>query len=109
MKKIKSGFLGLCLLSITLMSIYMTPSSPGIPHLHYQIFDAVNDQSVIDSILPVTIYSTTPLNNLQLTQSIGGAPMWACFGMGLIFGAAVASGNGFAAVGSFIYIANNCI
>jgi len=37
------------------------------------------------------------------------APAWACFGMGLLFGASVATGNAFTAIGSLVYIGTNCI
>jgi hypothetical protein len=55
-----------------------------------------------------TVPTKHPLSHDAMIIAVGGAPMWACFGVGLAFGAALATMNGFAAFTAAIYLATNC-
>ncbi len=55
-----------------------------------------------------TGHANSMLSKEAMITTVGGAPTWACFGVGLVFGAALATGNGFAAFTAAIYIATNC-
>jgi len=48
------------------------------------------------------------LSNDAMIISVGGAPMWACFAMGLILGFTIATGNFVAALTAGVYLGTNC-
>jgi hypothetical protein len=49
------------------------------------------------------------LNNADASLIIGGEKEALCFGAGLIFGFALATGNGLAAFSAFLYLLGNCV
>lgn len=49
------------------------------------------------------------LNNADASLVIGGEKEVLCFGAGLIFGFALATGNGFAAFSAFLFLLGNCV
>ena len=55
-----------------------------------------------------TVPAKHPLSQNGMIVTMGGAPMWACFAMGLALGFAITTANVVAAFTAGVYIAANC-
>ena len=55
-----------------------------------------------------TVPAKSLLSHDAMITTVGGAATWACFGVGLILGASLATMNGFAAMSAAIFLATSC-